>query len=124
MNLAGVRSAQPVLASPRPPRAAHRPAAARAPRTRDAPPRPGACTSLHLRPRQPLLGRARLEGTAGRLRSISETLTLKTSHESSVPRRLEQNTNNPKESYLHSAPQASSQTAAWPYLFSHLAALR
>ena len=33
MNLAGVRSAQPVPASPRPPRAAHRPAAARAPRT-------------------------------------------------------------------------------------------
>ena len=33
VNLAGVRSAQPVPASPRPPRAAHRPAAARAPRT-------------------------------------------------------------------------------------------
>ena len=33
MNLAGVRSAQPVPASLRPPRAAHGPAAARAPRT-------------------------------------------------------------------------------------------
>ena len=32
-NLAGAWSAQPVPASPRPPRAAHRPAAARAPRT-------------------------------------------------------------------------------------------
>ena len=32
-NLAGAWSAQPVAASPRPPRAAHRPAAARAPRT-------------------------------------------------------------------------------------------
>ena len=33
VNLAGVRSAQPVPTSPRPPRAARRPAAARAPRT-------------------------------------------------------------------------------------------
>eukprot|EP00964_Phaeocystis_antarctica_P059235 scaffold35170_cov48-Phaeocystis_antarctica.AAC.1 len=33
VNLAGIRSAQPVPASQRPPRAAHRPAAARAPRT-------------------------------------------------------------------------------------------
>ena len=35
-NLAGAWSAQPVPASPRPPRAAHRPAAARAPRTTPA----------------------------------------------------------------------------------------
>eukprot|EP00964_Phaeocystis_antarctica_P089514 scaffold57144_cov66-Phaeocystis_antarctica.AAC.9 len=36
VNLAGARSAQPVPASPRPPHATHRPAAARAPRTTDA----------------------------------------------------------------------------------------
>ena len=43
MNLAGPRSAQPVPASSWPPRAVHRPAAARAPRTT-----PG---GVHLRPR-------------------------------------------------------------------------
>ena len=51
-NLAGAWSAQPVPASRRPPRAAHRPAAARAPRTREEKNTPRAPPSYGVPPKE------------------------------------------------------------------------